>query len=208
MPLAAKAAFDLSRGIICCTSVHVNINMMILQMRDFLYWKLKSFPPLTGVTRWWLLSIDAHRCWHILHLSSSGQLATDFLVWLPATDFYALLIGIFSNSPFPTFRMLMPHYIDRCQYYASLSTPWGFHLSGAQGCLGGGDQGEQGLCAGDVDFTGALHGWAEEASRDGLIHTGSIKSWIIGYIVLTHKKSQTGPAVFGNVQIGMRFSAS
>ena len=49
MPLAAKAAFDLSRGIICCTSVHININMMILQMRDFLYWKLKSFPPLTGV---------------------------------------------------------------------------------------------------------------------------------------------------------------
>ena len=187
-----------------------------------MYWKLRSSPfpsfDRSPVTRRWLIYIDADRCWHILHLSSSGQLATDFLVWLPATDFYTLLIEIFSNTPFPTFRMLMPHYIDRCQYYASLSTPWGFHLSGVQGCLGGGDQGEQGLCAGDVDFTGALHGWAEEASRDGLIHTGSIKKlrvkpseflgWIIGYIVLTHKKSQTGPAVFGNVQIGMRFSAS
>ena len=51
--------------------------------------------------------------------------------------------------------MLMPHYIDRRQYYASLTTSWGFQLSDVQGCLGGGNPGVRGgvHCTSNMDFT-------------------------------------------------------
>ena len=50
--------------------------------------------------------------------------------------------------------MLMPHYIDRGQYYASLTTSWGFHLSDVQGCLGGGgDPVVRGETTSNMDFT-------------------------------------------------------